>query len=127
MLVRCACGLILAVHGWSKISRGAEAMAPTFAKLGYEHPVALVYLLIFVEFFGGIAIAAGLFTRFFSAAVAIERAVITFVHYLPNGFSWLNRGYEFTLLGGLVAPPILWRGGGPYSPDRGIGVELLPE
>src|SRR5437879_13706911 len=59
LLIRCACGLILAVHGWGKISRGAEAMAPTFAKLGYEHPVALVYLLIFVEFFGGIAIEIG--------------------------------------------------------------------
>src|SRR5260370_31631554 len=49
-VIRCACGLILAVHGWGKISRGADAMAPTFAKLGYEHPVALVYLLIFVAF-----------------------------------------------------------------------------
>jgi len=123
-LVRCATGLILAVHGWGKISRGAEAMAPTFAKLGYEHPVALVYLLILVEFFGGIAIAAGLFTRFFAAAVTIEMAVITFVHYLPNGFSWLNRGYEFTLLWGLVALAILWRGGGPYSLDSKIGIEL---
>src|SRR2546430_15034200 len=55
LLIRCACGLILAVHGWGKITRGAQAMAPTFAKLGYEHPVALVYLLIFVEFFGGIS------------------------------------------------------------------------
>jgi len=124
LLIRCACGLILAVHGWGKIARGVEAMAPTFAKVGYEHPVALVYLLIFVEFFGGIAIAAGLFTRFFAAAVAIEMAVITFVHYLPNGFSWLNRGYEFTLLWGLVALAIVWRGGGPYSLDRRIGVEL---
>src|SRR5258707_8991678 len=124
LLVRCACGVILAVHGGGKISRGAEAMAPTFAKLGYEHPVALVYLLIFVEFFGGIAIAAGLFTRFFAAAVTIEMAVITFVHYLPNGFSWLNRGLEFTLLWGLVAFALWCRGGGPYSLDRRIGVEL---
>src|SRR5260370_33939824 len=124
LLVRCACGVILAVHGWSKISRGAEAMAPTFAKLGYEHPVALVYLLIFVEFFGGIAIAAGLFTRFFAAAVTIEMAVITFVHYWSNGFSWLNRGYEFTLLRGLVALAILLPGGGPYSLDRRMSVEL---
>jgi len=116
--------LILAVHGWGKISRGAEAMAPTFAKLGYEHPIALVYLLILVEFFGGLAIAAGLFTRFFAAAVTIEMAVITFVHYLPNGFSWLNRGYEFTLLWGVVALAIWIRGGGPYSLDRRIGVEL---
>ena len=124
LLIRCACGLILAVHGWGKIARGAEAMAPAFVKMGYEHPVPLIYLLLVVEFFGGIAIAAGLFTRFFAAAVAIEMAVITFVHYLPNGFSWLNRGYEYTLLWGLVALAICWRGGGPYSLDRRIGVEL---
>jgi len=55
VIVRCACGLILAVHGWGKISRGAEAMAPAFVKMGYEHPVALIYLLIFVEFVGGLA------------------------------------------------------------------------
>jgi putative oxidoreductase len=124
LIVRCGCGLILAVHGWGKISRGAEAMAPAFLKMGYEHPIALIYLLVFVEFFGGIAIAAGLLTRFFAAAVTIEMAVITFAHYLPNGFSWLNRGYEFTLLWGLVALAILLRGGGPWSLDRRIGVEL---
>src|SRR5436189_5285204 len=93
LLIRCACGLILAVHGWGKISRGAEAMAPAFAKMGYTHPVLVVYILIAIEFFGGIAIALGLFTRFFAAAVTIEMAVIMFAHYLPNGFSWLNRGY----------------------------------
>jgi putative oxidoreductase len=123
-IVRCACGVILAVHGWGKISRGAEAMAPLFAKMGYGHPIALIYLLIFVEFFGGIAIAAGLFTRFFAAAVTIEMAVITFAHYLPNGFAWLNRGYEYTLMWGLIALAILIRGGGPCSLDRRIGVEL---
>jgi len=124
VIVRCACGLILAVHGWGKISRGAEAMAPAFVKMGYEHPVALIYLLVVVEFVGGLAIAAGLFTRFFAAAVTIEMAVITFVHYWPNGFSWLNRGFEFTLMWGLVSLAILIRGGGPYSLDRRIGVEL---
>jgi putative oxidoreductase len=123
-LVRCATGIILAVHGWGKISRGAEAMAPTFAKMGYEHPVMVVYILIAIEFFGGIAIALGLFTRFFAAAVTIEMAVIMFAHYLPSGFSWLNRGYEYVLLWGLVSLAIWWRGGGPYSLDRVIGKEL---
>jgi len=124
LLIRCACGLILAMHGWGKIQRGAEAMAPTFAKLGYDHPVALVYFLTFVEFVGGLGIAAGLFTRFFAAMVTIEMAVIMFAHYLPNGFSWLNRGYECVRLWGLMAMAIWWRGGGPYSLDRRIGVEL---
>jgi putative oxidoreductase len=124
LLVRCACGLILAVHGWGKISRGAEAMAPAFMKMGYENAVPLIWFLVFVEFVGGLAIAIGLFTRFFAAMVTIEMAVILFAHYLPNGFSWLNRGYEFVLLWGLVSLAIWWRGGGPYSVDRKIGVEL---
>lgn len=124
LLIRCAVGLPLAVHGWGKISRGAEAMAPLFVKMGYEHPIPLVYFLIFVEFIGGLAIAAGLFTRFFAAMVTIEMAVIMFAHYLPNGFSWLNRGYEFVMIWGLVSLAIWWRGGGPYSLDRKIGREL---
>ncbi|MSQ62927.1 MAG: DoxX family protein [Betaproteobacteria bacterium] len=124
LLLRCACGLILAVHGWGKISRGVEAMAPAFVKMSYTDPVPLLYFLILVEFAGGLAIAAGLFTRFFAAMVTIETAVIMFVHYLPNGFSWLNRGYEFVLLWGLVSLTIWWRGGGPYSLDRRIGREL---
>jgi len=92
--------------------------------MGYSDAVPLIYFLIVVEFAGGLAIAAGLFTRFFAAMVTIEMAVIMFVHYLPNGFSWLNRGYEFVLLWGLVSLAIWWRGGGPYSLDRRIGREL---
>ena len=123
-LIRCAAGLILAVHGWGKISRGPEVMAPIFSKLGFEPALLVVYLLILVEFFGGIAIALGLFTRFFAAAVTIEMAVIVITQYWPNGFSWLNRGYEFVLLWGLVSLAICWRGGGPYSLDRKLGWEL---
>jgi putative oxidoreductase len=124
LLIRCAAGIILAVHGWGKLVNPAAKLVPAFMKMGYENPVPLIHLLTFVEFFGGIAIAVGLFTRFFAAAVTIEMAVIVFVHYLPNGFSWLNRGYEYTLLWGLVSLAILWRGGGPYSLDRRIGKEL---
>ena len=123
-LIRCATGLILAVHGWGKISKGPEVVAPVFERLGFEPALAVVYLLIFVEFFGGISLALGLFTRFFAAAITIEMAVIFFTQYLPNGFSWLNKGYEFVLLWGLVSLAICLRGGGPFSVDRRLGVEL---
>ena len=46
LLIRCAVGITLAVHGWGKISRGAEAMAPAFQKMGYQDPILLVYFLI---------------------------------------------------------------------------------
>jgi putative oxidoreductase len=124
LLVRCAAGIILAVHGWGKLVNPAEKLAPAFMNMGYQNPIGLIHFLTFVEFVGGIAIAAGLFTRFFAAAVTIEMAVIVFAHYLPNGFSWLNRGYEYALLWGLIMLAIWWRGGGPYSLDRRIGKEL---
>jgi putative oxidoreductase len=44
--------------------------------------------------------------------------------YWKTGFSWLNRGYEYTLLWGLVCFAIALRGGGPYSIDRKLGIEL---
>ncbi len=124
LLVRCAAGLILAVHGWGKIAQGAGAYEPAFIKMGYQNPTTLIWFICFVEFVGGIAIALGLFTRFFAAMATIEMAVITFVHYLPNGFAWTNRGYEYVLLWFLVLLAIWWRGGGPYSIDRMIGREL---
>jgi len=123
-LIRCACGLILVVHGWGKVSQGAGAYIPAFIKMGYANPTALIWLLAFVEFVGGLCIALGLFTRLFAAMVTVEMAVIMFAHYLPNGFAWTNRGYEFVLMWGLVAMAIWWRGGGPYSLDRRMGVEL---
>ena len=58
-----------------------------------------------------------------SSAVAIEMFVI-FCIYWHTGFSWLARGYEYVLLWGLVAFAIALRGGGPYSLDRKIGVQL---
>jgi putative oxidoreductase len=65
----------------------------------------------------------GLFTRFWAAAAAIELAIIS-VLYWNNGFAWLNRGYEYTLLWGLCCFAIALRGGGPYSLDRKLGIEL---
>ena len=62
-------------------------------------------------------------TRFFAAAAAIEMLIITAL-YWNNGFAWLNRGYEYVLMWGLVCFAIALRGGGDYSLDRAIGREL---
>ncbi|HEY7609468.1 MAG TPA: DoxX family protein [Alphaproteobacteria bacterium] len=117
-MVRLGAGLILAVHGWRKILLRPATYVDAFAKMGFESPMRLFYFLILVEFVGGLAVAVGFFTRFFAAAAAIEMAYIMFALYLPNGFSWTARGYEFVLLWGLVFVAIWLRGGGPYSVDR---------
>jgi putative oxidoreductase len=91
--------------------------------MGFDPPLPWVLMATAIEFAGAIAIMLGLFTRFFAAAVAVEMLVITTL-YLNNGFSWLNRGYEFVLLWAIVALAIALRGGGPYSLDRRLGIEL---
>ncbi len=125
VLIRCGAGLLLALHGWGKIgrTRGPNELMqrlPELASIGAE----ITFLLMTIEFVGGLCIALGLFTRFFAAAAAIEMAVLTFYIYWGNGYSWTARGYEFTLLWGVVLFAIALRGGGPFSLDRKIGREL---
>jgi putative oxidoreductase len=116
-------GWNLLVHGWGKVSRGPSAYVRAFVEQGFDPALPWIWSALIIEFVGGIALIIGLFTRFFAAAAAVEMLVIT-VLYWKAGFSWLNRGYEYTLPWGLVCFAIALRGGGPYSLDRRIGVQL---
>jgi putative oxidoreductase len=121
-LIRIAVGWNLLVHGWGKVTRGVGAYSKGFADMGFDSLV-WIWAALGIEFVGGIALILGLFTRFFAAAAAIELAIITWL-YWKNGFGWLNRGYEYTLMWGLLCFAISLRGGGPYSLDRKLGTEL---
>ena len=125
LVIRAAFGIDLAIHGWEKVVRmptilsalasGTAAGLP--AQLNPAHNITLVFL----EFIGGIAIALGLFTRFFTAAAAIELAIITFTVFWPrSGY----HGAEYVLFWGITLFAIALRGGGPYSLDRVLGREL---
>jgi putative oxidoreductase len=122
-VIRIAVGWNLLVHGWGKVTRGPSAYIGPFTEMGFDPALPWAWGGLVVEFVGGIALILGLFTRFFAAAAAIEMLIITVI-YWKSGFSWLNRGYEYTLLWGLVLFAIALRGGGPYSLDRKIGKEL---
>ena len=123
LVIRVAVGWNLAVHGWGKVSRGPSAFVKAFMDQGFDPALPWIWAALMIEFAGGIAIMLGLFTRFFAAAAAIELLIITTL-YWKTGFSWLNRGYEYTLMWGLLCFAIALRGGGPHSLDRRIGKEL---
>ena len=123
-VIRIACGWNLAVHGWGKVTRGPSAFVKPFSDLGLRagHRV-------------GVGCAGDRVRRRHRA----DRSACSPVSgrrrlrsrwrsspylYWKNGFSWLNRGYEYTLLWGLVCFAIALRGGGPYSLDRKLGNEL---
>ncbi|MCC6887235.1 MAG: DoxX family protein [Hyphomicrobiales bacterium] len=123
-LIRATAGVILFTHGWPKLMAGVQAVAAgTLAKRGIEPAVPLAYALIFLETVGAICITLGLLTRPFAVALVIEFLVIVY-HPIPNGYAWVNRGWEYPLLWGLIFLAIAIRGGGPYSVDRAIGREV---
>ena len=128
-IIRVAAGLDLAIHGWEKMVRLPPIVSSLIAtgsaaQLGPQFDPVHNIVLAFFEFVGGIAIALGLFTRFFAAALAIELLIALLVVHLQAGFAVGKGGYEYVLLLGIVLFAIAIRGGGPYSVDRLIGKEL---
>lgn len=123
-LIRVALGLILIPHGYAKLfGNDAVPASRNFVHFGWAYPLAWAYFIGAVEFFGGILLALGLFTRIAAAAFVIEMAVISFAVLYPN-WSWGRHGMEYALFMGIVALAIFLRGGGRWSLDRLIGREF---
>lgn len=124
-MVRITIGVILVMHGWAKITGpGLGGVTGYFAKIGLAPAGGLALVAIVLETIGALCVAAGLFTRFFAAGLAIELAIAFLFVHLQKGFQVGGGGYEYVLLLGVVSFAIALRGGGPYSLDRLIGKEL---
>ena len=110
--MRLALGAILIAHGYRKVFGGFHRHMDMVGTLGLPHWMA--YLSAGTEFFGGIAIILGLFTRFFSLAVLIEMAVVIWKIHYKNGLTGPG-GYEFPMALGTIAIALLCFGGGPWG------------
>jgi len=123
-LIRVALGLILIPHGFGKLFLDdAVPASRNFVNFGWAYPLAWAYFIGALEFFGGIMLALGLFTRAIALAFTIEMAVICFAVLWPN-WSWGHRGMEYPLLMGLVALAIFVNGGGRGSIDQRLSKEF---
>jgi len=123
-IVRVVFGITMFMHGWPKLTvAGPDKVTAAFAN-NYGLPAWFGYLAMFFEIVGGAALVAGLFTRFFAAALAVEMLIALLTVHISKGFSASAGGYEYVLLLGLVSFYIAIRGGGPYSADAKIGKHL---
>lgn len=128
VLLRVATGLMLVPHGMQKLfgmlgGGGLAGTAGFLESIGYSPGMFWAFTLGSLEFFGGIALALGLFTRPVALLVLFFMINAFFFHY-PNGFLWTARGFEVPIIWGAMALYFVIRGGGPMSLDRKLGTEL---
>ncbi len=77
-LIRVAMGLIIFPHGFGKVFlNDAVPTSRNFVNFGWAYPLAWAYFIGCVEFFGGILLVLGLWTRATALALAIQMAVIS--------------------------------------------------
>jgi putative oxidoreductase len=112
LILRAVLGAIMITHGYHKVFGGFHAHHEFVGTLGLPHWMA--YLSAGTEFFGGIGIVLGVFTRFFSLAFAIEMAIAIWKVHAKNGLTGQG-GYEFPLALATIAFALICFGGGPFG------------
>lgn len=116
--LRIVVGIVFLAHGGQKVFVwGFGGVAGFFAKVGIPFPMLAAIVVSLVEFFGGLAVLLGLFTRWAAIPLAFNMLVAILTVHLPAGF-FLPDGYEFalTLLAANVALALL--GSGEASLDK---------
>ncbi|HEV2175974.1 MAG TPA: DoxX family protein [Terriglobia bacterium] len=95
-ILRIVVGVVFAMHGGQKFSMGFRGVAGFFGGAGIPFPMASAVVVTLLEFFGGLALIAGLFTRWVSLLIAFEMFVAILKIHLRGGF-FLPAGFEYAL------------------------------
>src|SRR5260370_12672853 len=117
-------GVVFLMDGGQKFFMGFHNVAGFLASLRIPAPQAAAIALTLLEFFGGIALVLGLFTRFVALLLAFDMAVAVVLVHLKNGF-FIPAGFEFpfTLLAATLC--LAFSGSGVGSWDRMIGKKTV--
>ncbi len=117
-LLRLVTGGMLAVHGWPKILNPLGA-AGIVERVGLQ-PVALWSILLSVtEFFGGLLVAIGLFTRPAALATLAQMLTVVYFHWLVLGQGY--KGSEFPIMWAACLLFFVARGSNGFSVDARLG------
>ena len=106
---------------------GFSGTMAAFTKMGM--PAAVVYFIMFVEFFGGLSLIFGLLARLGALGIiALMVGAIGMVHIHVGFFmNWYGtqkgEGFEFHLLAIALAVLIMIRGAGALSLDHAISLK----
>lgn len=112
VVLRIVAGIIFVYAGWMKFG-DMEKVVEGFGSMGIPAATFFAYLVTIIEFFGGIALIAGLWTRVAAKFLGIIMIVATIV-MLGNGFAAAQ--LPLTLFA--VCLTLFAMGGGRYSMDK---------
>jgi putative oxidoreductase len=115
LVVRITLGVIMIAHGYQKIFHNMHHFTDMVGGLGL--PRWSGYLAACTEFFGGILVFLGLFTRAAALAMTIEMFVAIWKVHWHNGLT-ANGGFEFPLAVGTLAFALIFFGAGPMAFDH---------
>ena len=128
LITRLSIGLILFPHG-------AQQMLGIFGGYGFTGtmvfltntlhlPWLIAFLVIFIQFFGSIALVTGFASRLWSIAIVVIFVGTIFTAHIGNGFfmNWYGtqkgEGFEYALLVIGLSIATLINGSGKYSIDN---------
>jgi putative oxidoreductase len=118
LLLRLAVGIIFIFHGYPKLFTHTRESMQMFEHMGF--PGYFVYAAGALEFFGGILLLLGLFTRIAGLLLAGEMAIAVWRVHLPQGPVTMVKNYEFPLLLAVAAFTLAAVGAGLLSLDQAI-------
>ncbi|HKJ52336.1 MAG TPA: DoxX family protein [Gammaproteobacteria bacterium] len=130
LLLRIPLGIIFAAHGAQKLfawfgGYGLEGTGQFFASIGLNPGYLMALLAGGAEFFGGLALIAGLLVRPAAAVLAFTMLVAIFSVHIGNGLFMSNNGYEYALALLAASVSLVYSGAGRASLDRllSVGIE----
>jgi len=115
LVIRVALGAVFVDHGYHNLFTGLHQHVDFVRSLGL--PGWSGYVSSFVEFFGGVLVLAGLFTRVAAFAVCIDMSVAIWKFHWHHGLTG-EAGTEFPLALAALAFALIFFGGGPIAFDH---------
>jgi putative oxidoreductase len=125
LALRIPVGIIFAAHGAQKLfgwfgGYGLEGTGQWMDSIGLSPGYLMALLAGGAEFFGGLALIAGLLVRPASAVLAFAMLIAIFSVHIGNGLFMSNNGYEFGLALLAVSVSLVFSGAGRASIDRAL-------
>ena len=135
LVLRVALGVVIFPHGAQKLLGwfGGDGYRNTmgFFTKGMGIPAILAFLVIFVEFFGSLALIFGMLTKLAALGIGVDMLVAALLVHRSNGFfmNWEGEregeGFEFHILAVAIALALVIGGGGTLSLDLLVSSLLL--